>query len=146
MVRHTWFLKKRDLTGHWKAAHLDFSDVLMPAEARPGVKVHKSIEQDHGLDRSLDVELLKHSAPALERGEAVSFPMAVRNVHRTVGGMLAGEVSRRHGPGGLPADKHTYSLLADRRPRFNHFRPTPSGVLDGIYRNVKPADLMNSGR
>src|SRR6202011_2932326 len=29
-------------------------------------------------------------------------PVALRNVNRTVGGILSGEIARRHGPGGLP--------------------------------------------
>jgi glutamate synthase domain-containing protein 3 len=39
----------------------------------------------------------------LERGEQVrQGPIPVRNVNRTVGGILSGEISRRHGSRGLP--------------------------------------------
>jgi glutamate synthase (NADPH/NADH) large chain len=67
------------------------------------VKVCRSIEQDHGLARSFDATVLMELCrPALERGEAVDEEVAIRNVHRTAGGMLAGEVVRRYGPKGLP--------------------------------------------
>jgi glutamate synthase (NADPH/NADH) large chain len=89
-------------TEHWKASRLDFSDVLMPAEARPGVGVYKSLEQDHGLDKALDVQLIELCKPALERREPVHQKLPIRNVHRTVGGMLSGEVARRFGKDGLP--------------------------------------------
>jgi glutamate synthase domain-containing protein 3 len=54
------------------------------------------------LDDALDWELLHRCAPALERGEAVKLgPVPVRNVNRTVGGILSGEIARRHGADGL---------------------------------------------
>jgi glutamate synthase domain-containing protein 3 len=87
---------------HWKASKVDFSDVLMPAAARPGVAVSKSIEQDHGLDSALDVLLIERAQAALEKREPVRIELKVRNVHRTIGGMLAGEVARRFGQEGLP--------------------------------------------
>jgi glutamate synthase (NADPH/NADH) large chain len=101
MTGHVERLKPRAVQ-HWKAARLDFSDVLMPADAKPGVGVFKCVEQDHGLDKSLDVQLIELCKPALERREPVQHDLAVRNVHRTVGGMLSGEVARRFGKEGLP--------------------------------------------
>jgi glutamate synthase domain-containing protein 3 len=102
MVGHSECLQARKDVAHWKASRLDFSDVLMRAEAAEGVGVCKLIEQDHGLDKALDNQLLELCAPALERREAVRLQMPIRNVHRTVGGMLAGEVARRQGKDGLP--------------------------------------------
>ncbi len=40
--------------------------------------------------------------PALERGEAVRVESPIRNIHRTVGARIAGEVARRWGNYGLP--------------------------------------------
>ena len=96
-------LRTRDLSQHWKASRLDFSDVLMPAEAGPGVEVCKVKEQDHGLELSLDKNLIELCQPALENRTPVEVSMSVRNMHRTVGAMLAGEVARRYGADGLPA-------------------------------------------
>ena len=48
--------------------------------------------------------LIKRAEPALERGESVSFITPVRNVNRTIGTMLSGEVARRYGHTGLPDD------------------------------------------
>jgi glutamate synthase (NADPH/NADH) large chain len=60
--------------------------------------------QDHGLDRVLDHVLIDKAAPALERGEKTRFIVDVRNVDRSVGSMLSGELARRHGDAGLPDD------------------------------------------
>ena len=72
------------------------------AERAPGVAVYKTQEQDHGIASAFDQQLIELCRPALERGEPVKLSIAVRNIHRTVGTMLAGEVTRRHGAGGLP--------------------------------------------
>jgi glutamate synthase domain-containing protein 3 len=93
---------RRDVERHWKASRLDFSDVLQPAEIRPGVGVCKSQEQDHGLEKALDNELLALCADALDGQGKVRVEMAIKNVHRTVGAMVAGEIARRFGKGGLP--------------------------------------------
>lgn len=94
-------IRPRDVSDHWKASRLDFSDVLMPAETGPNVEVTKSREQDHGLDVALDKQLLTLCRTALETGEPCEASLQVRNQHRTIGAMLAGEVARRYGEKGL---------------------------------------------
>jgi glutamate synthase domain-containing protein 3 len=55
------------------------------------------------LDDALDWELVRRCSPALERCERVRLgPIPVRNVNRTVGGILSGEIARRRGIVGLP--------------------------------------------
>jgi glutamate synthase domain-containing protein 3 len=86
---------------HWKAKGLDFSRVFHEPAAPADVARHQIEEQDHGLARALDVRLIEKCLPALERGEKVQFMEETRNVNRTVGAMLSGELVRRH-PEGLP--------------------------------------------
>jgi glutamate synthase domain-containing protein 3 len=102
MIGRTDKLQVRTDRLNWKTERLDFSDVLFPAEPGPGVDVYKCIPQDHGLEKALDQTLLQLCAPALERRAHVRVELPIRNVHRTVGAMLAGEVARRHGRDGLP--------------------------------------------
>jgi glutamate synthase (NADPH/NADH) large chain len=56
----------------------------------------------HGLDRVFDRELIEAAAPALNGGDKVLIESDVRNVNRSVGTMLSGEVARRYGHDGLP--------------------------------------------
>jgi glutamate synthase (NADPH/NADH) large chain len=88
---------------HWKAKGLDFAKILyLPQVA--GAATHHCEAQDHGLDKALDHELIKKAKPALESKKPVQFEVAVRNVNRTVGAMLSGEVAKRYGHAGLPED------------------------------------------
>ncbi|HEY5959826.1 MAG TPA: glutamate synthase-related protein, partial [Polyangiaceae bacterium] len=96
-------IRTRDLSSHWKASRLDFSDVLMRMDPQPGVDVYKTKEQDHGLESALDRRLIELCKPALESRTPVEATLPVRNLHRTIGAMLAGEVARRYGAEGLPS-------------------------------------------
>ena len=101
MVGHSERIQVRK-TDHWKASRLDFTDVLTPIVAAAGVGVCKLQEQDHGLDKSIDNKLIELCQAALTSKQAVQHTVNVRNVDRTIGAMLAGEVARRFGKDGLP--------------------------------------------
>jgi glutamate synthase domain-containing protein 3 len=86
---------------HWKAKGLDFSRIFHQPAAPAEVARRQVETQDHGLVRALDVRLIEKCKPALERGEKVQIIEQTRNVNRTVGAMLSGELVRHH-PEGLP--------------------------------------------
>ncbi len=88
---------------HWKASRVDLSLVLESPDLPPGTARRRTRAQQPVLDDALDWELLRRCTPALERRERVKLgPIPVRNVNRTVGGILSGEIARRHGAAGLP--------------------------------------------
>ncbi|MDO8266496.1 MAG: glutamate synthase-related protein [Moraxellaceae bacterium] len=94
-------LDTRKGIAHWKAKGLDFSRVFaLPPVPADVPRLHTST-QDHGLDKALDMRLIEKSRAAIERGEKVQFMEEARNVNRTVGAMLSGELIK-HQPDGLP--------------------------------------------
>ncbi len=110
---------KKDL--HWKASRLDFSQLLNPCVPRPGVNVHKTQEQDHGLSAALDNELIKLAMPALEGKGPVTHELPIKSLNRTVGAMLGGEVARRFGPNGLADDSITLKFTGTAGQSFGAF-------------------------
>ena len=86
---------------HWKARGLDFGRVFHQPAVPAEVARFQVDAQDHGLDRALDLKLIERCRPAIERGEKVHFMEEARNVNRSVGAMLSGELVR-HRPEGLP--------------------------------------------
>jgi glutamate synthase (NADPH/NADH) large chain len=104
MIGRTDRLDMRRAVQHWKARGVDLSRVLYRPEVPGEVAVYNCEAQDHGLHRALDLALIPQAEPALERRERVVIESPVRNVHRTVGAMLSGEVARRYGHAGLPDD------------------------------------------
>src|SRR5204862_672321 len=97
-------LEMRKAIEHWKAHGLDFSAILYNPQVPLRVGRRCMVPQDHGLKQALDYKLIDHAQEALERGTPVEFKLPIRNVHRTVGAMLSGEIARRHGSAGLPHD------------------------------------------
>jgi glutamate synthase (NADPH/NADH) large chain len=89
---------------NWKVHGLDFSKIFAAPQVASDVPRYQVLTQDHGLASALDNILIEKSEPALERGEKVSFIVPVKNVNRTVGAMLSGEVAQRYGHAGLPDD------------------------------------------
>lgn len=86
---------------HWKAQGLDFSRVFYRPEVPPHVPTRQVEAQAHGLEGALDLKLIEKCRPAIEHGEKVHFLQDVRNVNRSVGAMLSGELVRAR-PEGLP--------------------------------------------
>ncbi|HPE05124.1 MAG TPA: glutamate synthase-related protein, partial [Thauera sp.] len=89
---------------HWKAQGLDYSRIFYLPNVPAEVPRLHSETQDHGLDKALDRQLVALAKPALEKGEKVNIDLPVRNINRTVGAMLSGEVAKRYGHAGLPND------------------------------------------
>lgn len=94
-------LDTRKGIAHWKARGLDFARIFHVPALGEDVARRQVDVQDHGLDKALDVRLIEKCRPAIERGEKVQFMDEARNVNRTVGAMLSGELIR-HRPEGLP--------------------------------------------
>jgi glutamate synthase (NADPH/NADH) large chain len=95
-------LDARPVVEHWKAKGVDLSKLLHVADVPPEIARWNSERQNHGLDKALDHELIAAAAPALNEGKPVRIEAKIRNVNRTAGAMLSGEVARRFGHAGLP--------------------------------------------
>ncbi|MFN7673719.1 MAG: glutamate synthase subunit alpha, partial [Betaproteobacteria bacterium] len=106
---------------HWKAKGLDFSRIFhMPAMPKEVARLHNET-QDHVLDGALDNQLIAEAKPALEKQEKVVINTTVRNLNRTVGAMLSGDVARRFGHDGLTDDTITVKLTGTAGQSFGAF-------------------------
>jgi glutamate synthase (NADPH/NADH) large chain len=97
-------LDMRRALDHWKAHGIDLSKILYQVQPKPNVSISQSEVQDHKLEHALDHTLIAEAKSALDKGTPVRLEHKVRNVHRTVGAMLSGEIARRYGHTGLPED------------------------------------------
>jgi glutamate synthase domain-containing protein 2/glutamate synthase domain-containing protein 1/glutamate synthase domain-containing protein 3 len=111
---------------HWKAKGIDLSAILYSPTLPSRVVRHQIHAQDHGLAQALDHVLIEKAAPALESGKQVTASFAIRNVHRTVGGMLGGEIARCYGSAGLPDGTIHYKFNGSAGQSFGAF--VPNGV------------------
>ncbi len=121
MVGRVDLLDVEPAVDHWKARGLDLSAILYNPPVPSRVARRCVHPQDHGLRQALDHQLVEHSLDALLSLSPVEINLPVRNVHRSVGAMLSGEVARRYGSGGLPDDTLRIHLNGSAGQSFGAF-------------------------
>ena len=114
---------------HWKAAGVNLDRLLTKVDIPEDAPLHHTETQDHGLSNALDNKLISLCKNAISDGQAVQFDHEIRNVNRSVGTMLSGEVARAYGHEGLPSDTIQNQSHWRSRPKFcslagswNYFR------------------------
>jgi len=121
MIGRVDMLDMRAAVEHWKAKGLDFSAILYNPPM-PGRVGRRHIEQqDHGLEQALDYRLIDHARDALDTQTPIQIKLPIRNVHRTVGAMLSGEIARRYGSAGLPDDTIRFEFTGSAGQSFGAF-------------------------
>ncbi|MGH9357202.1 MAG: glutamate synthase-related protein, partial [Terriglobia bacterium] len=121
MVGRVDCLEARKDIDHWKAKSIDLSSILYNPPMPSHVGRRCLIAQDHGIDKALDKSLLEHAREALENASPVSLSLPIRNVHRSVGAMLSGEIARRYGAKGLPEDTIRIQFTGSAGQSFGAF-------------------------
>ena len=104
MIGRTDRLNMRAARDHWKAHGIDLANLIHRPEVGPEIATHKCQEMHHPIENQLDHQLIERAGPALERRAPVQIEMPIRNIHRTFGAMLSGEIAKRYGHEGLPED------------------------------------------
>jgi glutamate synthase (NADPH) large chain len=104
MVGRVDMLDVEPAVDHWKARGLDFSAILYNPPVPSRVSRRCVQTQDHGLELALDHNILGQVASTLETLVPIEVKFPVRNIHRSVGTMLSGEIARRYGSAGLLDD------------------------------------------
>ncbi|MFT6037792.1 MAG: glutamate synthase (NADPH/NADH) large chain, partial [Candidatus Azotimanducaceae bacterium] len=95
MVGRVDVLEMDQALNHWKARGIDLGMILKPAaRIYDNTEVYRVNEQDHGLDKALDNEIIKLAEPAIKRGEVVNIDLPIININRVVGTMLSHEVAK----------------------------------------------------
>ncbi|ODT32126.1 MAG: glutamate synthase subunit alpha [Kaistia sp. SCN 65-12] len=120
IIGDTDLLEKDRMIAHWKARGLDFSRMFHKIDA-PAGQTHWTERQHHPIDDVLDRTLIEQAKPALEARQAVRIEVPVRNVDRSVGAMLSGEVARRFGHKGLRDDTISVKLSGTAGQSFGAF-------------------------
>jgi len=124
MVGRTDKLVPWKAINHWKAKGLDLTPILHQPNVSEDCGRFRSQDQDHGLEKSLDVtKLLDICKPAIERGEKVRAELPIINVNRVVGTITGSEITKKHGPDGLPEDTVLLKFNGSAGQSFGAFIP-----------------------
>ncbi|MFI2349076.1 glutamate synthase large subunit [Streptomyces sp. NPDC019443] len=127
-VGHAELLETERAVDHWKAQGLNLAPLFHVPELPDGAVRYALVEQDHGLEKALDNELIELAAEALnaataEEAQPVRAQVAIRNINRTVGTMLGYEVTKKFGGAGLPDDTIDITFTGSAGQSFGAFVP-----------------------
>jgi glutamate synthase domain-containing protein 2/glutamate synthase domain-containing protein 3 len=121
MIGRADMIQMRAGVEHWKARGLDFSQLLYVPQVPNRISRRCTIGQDHGLQAALDAKLIDYARPAIDHGQPVEFKLPIRNVDRTVGAMLSGDIARKHGSNGLEPDTIHFTFTGSAGQSFGAF-------------------------
>jgi len=121
MIGRSDKLRPRADIEHWKARKLHLDAITKLPNAPDWVARRCVTEQDYGLERHLDQRLIPECRRAIEHGERARLSMDIRNVDRTVGAMLSGEIAKVHGSKGLPQDTIVVQFRGSAGQSFGAF-------------------------
>ncbi|WP_197728821.1 glutamate synthase large subunit [Rhizobium ruizarguesonis] len=113
-------LEKDEMLNHWKAKGLDFSRIFHKVDA-PKEETFWTSRQKHPIDDILDRVLIEQAQPALTAKTPVAFEVGIKNVDRSVGAMLSGEVAKRYRHRGLKEDTINVTLRGTAGQSFGAF-------------------------
>ncbi len=128
MVGRTDMLEFAPALDHYKAKGLDFSDLLLHVKSDVRYCIRT---QDHAMEKAFDQELIKAAKPAFEQGKTVKINMPIKNIHRTAGAMLSGELVKKYGPNGLPDGTIEFNFTGSAGQSFGAF------LAPGVVFNVE---------
>ena len=111
-------LKADEAIDHWKARGIDLKHVLTMPELPGGATLRRARSQDSPLPGALDWKLIEAARDAIDHRKPVTGEFAIRNVNRTVGGLLSSAVTKVHGFEGLPPETIRYTLRGSAGQSF----------------------------
>ncbi|MBN9445720.1 MAG: glutamate synthase large subunit, partial [Bosea sp.] len=118
LVGRSDWLDKKQAIDHWKAKGLDFARIFHKPEAGEGVAIRNVERQVHPIESVLDRTLIAKAGASLDSGAPVVIESTIRNVDRSTGAMISGEIAKRHGAAGLPEDAITVKLTGTAGQSF----------------------------
>ena len=131
MVGRVDKLEMRQDINHWKAKKLDYSKILYRPDVGEEVGTYCQMKQDHLIEQSRDMTTILEAAnPAIEHGKPVEINLPVVNTNRVLGTITGSEISRRHGPEGLPEDTVKINLTGSAGQSLGAF--CPSGMTFSV--------------
>jgi glutamate synthase domain-containing protein 3 len=124
MIGRTDVLEVNKAITHWKTKGIDLSALLYQPEVPENVSRYATVEQVHGLDKTLDKqELIPLCKEAIENQEPVEATLSIRNINRVAGTMLGSEITKRYGAKGLPEDTIRLIFKGSAGQSFGAFIP-----------------------
>ncbi|MBN1780026.1 glutamate synthase large subunit [bacterium] len=121
MVGHVDVIDFKPALDHWKAQKLDLSRLLCADYDLKKTELYCKRRPDQPEKTELDIALQEGVKDALAKKKKVHLELPIRNINRTVGARLSGELVELHGSGGLPEDTINVNFTGSAGQSFGAF-------------------------
>jgi glutamate synthase (NADPH/NADH) large chain/glutamate synthase (ferredoxin) len=118
LVGRVDLLEADDAIEHWKARGVDLEHMLAAPPVGDDAPRRRLRPQDSPLPGALDWTLIEAAKDAIDHRMKVTGEFDVRNVNRTVGGLLSSAVTKVHGAQGLPPGTIKFTLRGSAGQSF----------------------------
>ncbi|MDY5482086.1 MAG: glutamate synthase large subunit [Veillonella caviae] len=117
-------VRQKSQDDNFKLSRVDLKRVLFHPYVDASVGHMHEIEQDHELERTLDMsKLLRMCRPAIEEQKPIRAKLAISNINRVVGTLVGSEVTRKYGESGLPDNTIKLNFEGSAGQSFGAFIP-----------------------
>ena len=117
-------VRQKSQDDNFKLSRVDLKRVLFHPYIDASVGHIHMIDQDHELERTLDMsKLLRMCRPAIEDQKPIRAKLAINNINRVVGTLVGSEVTRRYGESGLPDNTIKLNFEGSAGQSFGAFIP-----------------------
>ena len=104
LIGRTEMLEQIRNIDHWKAKHVDLTNLLHRPDTPFKMPLYNTDKQQHAIDDVLDRKLIDLCKISLSSKTPANFSYPIQNTDRATGTMLSSEVAIRYGLEGLPED------------------------------------------
>lgn len=124
LVGRVDLIRPKSQGDNYKLSRVDLKRILFKPYTDASVGHIHSREQDHELERGLDLsKLLRMCRPAIEDKKPIRAKLAINNRNRVVGTLVGSEVTRKYGEEGLPENTIKLSFVGNAGQSFGAFIP-----------------------
>ncbi len=117
-------VRQKSQDDNFKLSRVDLKRILFHPYIDVSVGHMHTIDQDHELERTLDMsKLLRMCRPAIEDQKPIRAKLAINNINRVVGTLVGSEVTRRYGESGLPDNTIKLNFEGSAGQSFGAFIP-----------------------
>jgi len=122
MIGRVEMLEAQPNIDHYKAKKINFETILFPVGNGNNSKIYNSNKNPVTIEKSsLEEDIISAAKPALQNREAVHISFPIKNIHRSIGTSLSGEVAKCYGEKGLPNDTININLKGTAGQSFGAF-------------------------
>ncbi len=142
MTGHVELLKVQKNIENYKARTIDYGAILSPTGDGTGKLIFNNKKGPIKIEKShLEDAIDRTCIPLLDKKKRINVSFPIRNIDRSIGTQLSGEIARRYGEKGLPDNTISIYLKGTAGQSFGAF------LASGITMNLEGAanDYLGKG-